>query len=88
MTYREAAEIVLRRSRQPLTAREITEIALAEGLLKTRGKTPAQTMSARLYEAPPDSPIRREYAPGPQRAERNSVRWIYKHEADMAAKPR
>jgi HB1, ASXL, restriction endonuclease HTH domain len=60
-----------------LTAREITDIALERGLLRTSGKTPEATMSARLYAAPADALIRREFASGRQRAVRGSVRWVY-----------
>lgn len=81
MTFLEAAERVLRSAKQPLTAGEITEIALRRGLLQTRGKTPTATMSAALYGAPPDSPIRREFKLGRQRALRDSVRWTYDKKA-------
>jgi HB1, ASXL, restriction endonuclease HTH domain len=58
MTFLEAAEVVLRTARKPLTVREITETALRRGLLETHGKTPEATMSAALYGGPPDGPIR------------------------------
>ena len=77
MTFLEAAEAVLRAAKRPLTAREITDIALQRGLLRTSGKTPEATMSATLYGAPTDALIRREFAPGQQRALRGSVRWVY-----------
>ena len=77
MTFLEAAEIVLRTAKKPLTVREITDVALRRGLLETRGKTPEATMSAALYRTPDDGPIRRESSPGPQRAKRGSVRWSY-----------
>jgi hypothetical protein len=77
VTFLEAAEAVLRAAKRPLTAREITDIALQRGLLRTGGKTPEATMSAKLYGAPTDAPIRREFAPGQQRALRGSVRWVY-----------
>jgi Tfp pilus assembly protein PilX len=77
MSFLEAAETVLRSAEEPLTAAEITGTALRRGLVKTRGKTPAATMSAALYGAPPDSPIRREFTPGRQRAVRDSVGWTY-----------
>lgn len=76
MRFIEAAEEVLRGERRPLTAREITELALVRGLIDTHGKTPEATMSAALYGAPADSPIRREFQPGRERAVRGSVRWI------------
>jgi len=77
VTFLEAAETVLRAANRPLTAREITDIALERGLLRTSGKTPEATMSARLYAAPADAPIRRKFASGSQRAVRGSVRWVY-----------
>ena len=49
MTYREAVLHVLRSARHPLTTREITDQALEKGLINPRGKTPHQTMQARLY---------------------------------------
>jgi hypothetical protein len=60
-----------------MLAAEITAEALAKGYIKTCGKTPEATMSARLYAAPPDGPIRREFIAGPQRAKRGSVRWTW-----------
>ena len=77
MTFLEAAEVVLRRAKRSLTVAEITEIALRRGLIHTSGKTPEATMSAALYRAPSDGPIRREFEPGRQRAVRDSVRWRY-----------
>lgn len=60
-----------------MTAKEITEIALARGLIDSHGKTPAVTMKARLYGLPPGAPIEREYIAGDRRAKRGSVRWSY-----------
>lgn len=77
MTFLQAAEEVLRTARAPLTAAEIAERALRRGLVRTKGKTPAATMSAALYSAPVESRIRRTYQPGPKRAARASVRWEY-----------
>jgi hypothetical protein len=77
MKFLEAAEEVLRRAEGPLSARQITEIAISRGLLTTAGKTPEATMSARLYEAPEDAPFRRDFVPGRRRAVRGSVRWVY-----------
>ena len=48
MTFLEAAYKVLRVKKKPLHAKEITKIALQEGWLKTRGKTPWATMTAQL----------------------------------------
>lgn len=77
MTYIEAAIVVLRRAGRPMTDAEITERAIALGLIKTAGKTPRQTMSAALYvqSKDPSAPIRRIAEPGPTRARRGSVRW-------------
>lgn len=47
-TFHKAAHEILTRAGQPLHYREITERALAQGLMETSGKTPAATMSARL----------------------------------------
>ena len=77
MTFLEAAETVLRAAGRPLTAQEITDIALREGLIQPTGKTPQVTMSARLYTAPAARHIRREFRPGRERARRGSVRWVY-----------
>lgn len=77
MTFQEAAAVVLRDFARPMTANEITEVALARGLLKTRGKTPEATMSATLYRIGSDGPIRREYQAGRGRAVRGTVRWSY-----------
>jgi hypothetical protein len=77
VTFLTAAEQVLQEAKRPLTAREITQFAISRGLLKSAGKTPEATMSARLYGAPADWPVRREYAPGRSRARRGSVRWVY-----------
>lgn len=60
-----------------MLAEEITDEALAKGLIQTRGKTPVATMTATLYAVPPDGPIRREFVQGAQRAKRGSVRWTW-----------
>lgn len=76
--YLSAAVQVLRAAGRPLTTREVTEEALGAGLLDRWGKTPEQTMGARLYVAlrdEPDCPVRRLCEPGPARARRGSVRW-------------
>lgn len=49
MSFTDAAESILRRKGRPMSAREITDIALAEGLILTRGKRPAATMSANFH---------------------------------------
>lgn len=77
--FLEAALAVLREAGEPLTAAEITRRALEKGLIRTAGKTPEATMSARLYtliQAQGDaSPVIRLATPGRQRAVRGSVRW-------------
>lgn len=44
-----AAYLVLKDSDRPMSADDITQKALDQGFLKTRGATPAATMSASLY---------------------------------------
>jgi hypothetical protein len=77
VTFLEAAEQILKAANRPMLAQEITAEALAKGLIKTGGKTPVATMSARLYTAPRDGPIRREFSAGAGRAKRGSVRWTW-----------
>jgi restriction system protein len=48
VTVLDAAAEVLRTAAEPQTARQITEAALAAGLWETNGRTPEQTMAARL----------------------------------------
>ena len=52
MTFLELAEEVLKTSKEPLTYREIWEIAISQGLDKkvgSKGKTPTDTLAARIY---------------------------------------
>lgn len=58
-------------------ATEITEIALARRLIRSKGKTPVATMTAALYGLPVGSPIQREFIAGPRRAKHGTVRWSY-----------
>ncbi len=51
MTFVEAAASVLEQEGRPLHSREIAELAVDRGLLSHVGKTPVQTMSARLSGA-------------------------------------
>jgi hypothetical protein len=44
MTFLDAACEILRRAGQPLHYKEITRLALEQGLVVTKGKTPADTM--------------------------------------------
>ncbi len=76
--YLAAALSVLASTGSPMTAREITEEALHRGLIRSAGKTPEATMSARLYVEARDNPdgrLVRLAEPGPTRAKRGSVRW-------------
>jgi hypothetical protein len=49
MNFKDAAYIVLRDEKKPLTARIITDIALSRGFIKSEGKTPDRTMAAEIY---------------------------------------
>ncbi|MGA2464986.1 MAG: winged helix-turn-helix domain-containing protein [Thermodesulfobacteriota bacterium] len=55
MSVRDAAIQVLQEAGKPLHAKEITEIILSKGLWVTAGKTPAATVSTRLYADMPGS---------------------------------
>lgn len=49
LTFKQAAIKILKESEEPLTAKEITNIALVNGLIETSGATPEATMAAQLY---------------------------------------
>ena len=49
MSFKKAAEHILKTSDEPLSAQEIAEQALQQGILSTDGKTPEATMAALLY---------------------------------------
>lgn len=60
MTYMQAALTILAHAERPLTVPELTAVAVAEGLVRPRGKTPDRTMSSVLYRrmaGDPDAPI-------------------------------
>ncbi len=60
MTYMQAALTVLSYADRPLTVPEITAVAVAEGLVRPRGRTPDRTMSSVLYRrmaTDPDAPV-------------------------------
>jgi predicted type IV restriction endonuclease len=78
MTYYEAALQILRSARRPLTAQEITDLAIAEGLIAPTGKTPVASMERVLYlrVRNDDSELIKIEEPGNARAKRSSVRWI------------
>ncbi|OGF63751.1 MAG: hypothetical protein A2Y62_09360 [Candidatus Fischerbacteria bacterium RBG_13_37_8] len=49
MDFKESAYQILLKRGEPLSAKEITNIALKEGLIKSSGKTPVATMAAIIY---------------------------------------
>ena len=49
MSFTDAAEMLLHREGRLMSAREITDMALAEGLIATEGKSPASTMGANFH---------------------------------------
>lgn len=49
LTFKEVAQHILKTKKEPLTAREIVDLAIQEGILSTEGKTPDATMAAQLY---------------------------------------
>jgi hypothetical protein len=77
VTYLAAAEAILKATKRPMTAVEITEEAIKQHLLPSTGKTPVATMRAAIYTARKDqllaSSIRPEYVRGP----RSAVRWVW-----------
>ena len=76
MTYYEAALSVLRSARRPLSAQEITDLALQQKLIQPAGKTPKATMVSTLYtRVGGNSELVKIHTPGNGRARRGSVRW-------------
>jgi len=49
MNFKQAAYHVLKDEKRPIPAKEVTQIALRDGLIKTDGKTPDATMGAVIY---------------------------------------
>ncbi|MFC2138126.1 restriction endonuclease [Bacteroidota bacterium] len=49
LSFKEAAAKILKDADEPLSAQEITDIALREELIETAGATPEATMAAQLY---------------------------------------
>jgi DNA-directed RNA polymerase delta subunit len=49
LSFIEAAYQILKENGNPLSAEEMTKVALAKELIETSGKTPTATMSARIY---------------------------------------
>lgn len=50
MTFIKAAYQILKKEDKPLSSKQITEMAIAKGLITTSGKTPWLSMSARIWE--------------------------------------
>ena len=49
MSKTEAAYAILKRTKRLMTAKQIIEIAISEGMIKTKGKTPHQTLNVDMY---------------------------------------
>jgi hypothetical protein len=76
VSYYEAAMQILKAAERPLTLREITDLALAEGLIVPTGKTPIASMGRVLYlrvREDPELVKIEEQGNGPARL--RSVRW-------------
>jgi HB1, ASXL, restriction endonuclease HTH domain len=90
MTYYEAALQVLRSARRPLTTREVTDRALAQGLITpVIGGTPRKTMAAVLYRRGKGGPelVRIEDSES-GRAKRSTVRWTLRTAIAASPDPR
>ncbi len=88
MTYYQAALHVLRSAGQPLTTREITESAIAEGLIGSAGKTPVNSMARVLYLRVQDDPdLVKIMNPGSSRAKPGPVRWKLRRTATANRPP-
>lgn len=49
ISFKAAAKKLLAQTGEPMTPKEITSLAMDEGLIKTTGQTPEATMAAQLY---------------------------------------
>ena len=49
LSFKEAAIQILRSEKEPLSAKEIVDLAFNKNILFTEGKTPEATMAAQLY---------------------------------------
>jgi restriction system protein len=81
VNFLDAAATILKRAKEPLTSKEITDRAIASAVLRSTGKTPDRTMTARLYLDTlhnPASRFRRIAQAGRIRAKRGSVKWALK----------
>lgn len=48
-SFKKAAKLILEEKGKPMSASEITDIAIQRKLIRTKGKTPERTMGARIY---------------------------------------
>ncbi len=74
----EAATLLLREAGHPMTAADLTRLALDRALIETHGKTPVESMASALYSRAKDdegSPIVKVALPGLVRSRRGSVKW-------------
>jgi hypothetical protein len=77
MTYYEAALEILRSARRPLTTREVTDLAITQGLIGPVGKTPHASMARVLYlRVRKDPELVKIEDLGDARAKRGTVRWM------------
>ena len=49
LSFKKAAIKILGNTKEPLSAKEITKIAIEEDLIETSGQTPEATMAAQIY---------------------------------------
>lgn len=81
MSFMKAGMAVLKETGQALTADEIARIAMERGLIASKGKTPGATLAAQLYvfvRDHPQGPVHKLSEPGLTRAQRDSVRWVWR----------
>ena len=79
-SFLDAAKTVLRDAGRPMAADQLVDEAIRRGLVRTNGKTPKASMTARLYTyvlRQPSGEIRKVAEPGRLRSQRGSVRWLY-----------
>ncbi len=49
ISFKAAARKLLAQAGEPMTPKELTALAMEEGLIKTEGQTPEATMAAQLF---------------------------------------
>jgi hypothetical protein len=82
MTYYDAALQILRSAQQPLTTRQITDLAITKGLISQPGKTPDRSMARVLYLRVRNDPeLVKIEDPGDGKAKYGSVRWTLRNSA-------